>query len=81
MHEQFTIFCPQRNHLRYMTSNLLIFGGIAFGYIMLAIVCFNYISNIDDEAQRQKAQYVFLGINIILLCGAIGYAYVNFTSI
>lgn len=64
-----------------MTSNLLIFGGIAFGYIMLAIVCFNYIANIENDAGRLKARNLFIGINILLLCGAMAYAYISFTSI
>lgn len=75
------LFGAKKNFLCTMTSNLLIFGGIAFGYIMFAIICFNYISNIEDDSGRQKAHNAFIAINILLLCGAIGYAYVSFTSI
>ncbi len=64
-----------------MTSNLLIFAGIAFGYILFAIVCFNYISNIEDDTNRQKAQNVFITINILLLCAAMVYAYISYTNV
>lgn len=64
-----------------MTSNLLIFGGIAFVYIILVTIFFNYVSSIEEEDGRQKAQNIFITVNILLLCGAMAYAYVKFANI
>jgi hypothetical protein len=61
-----------------MTSNLLIFGGIAFGYIFFAIMYYNYVSNIENEDAGKRAQNIFIVINILLLSSAMAYAYISF---
>jgi hypothetical protein len=62
-----------------MTSNLLIFGGIAFGYIFLAIMYYNYVSNLENEEARKLAQNIFITINILLVSTALAYAYISFS--
>lgn len=61
-----------------MTSNLLVIGGIAFGYIFFAIMFYSYVSNIENEGARRRAQNVFITINIMLLTAAMAYAYISF---
>ena len=50
-----------------MTSNLLIFGGIAFGYIFLSTWYYNYVSGIENDDARKRAQNIFITINIKIL--------------
>lgn len=63
-----------------MTSNLLIIGGAAGGYILFAIVFFSFVTKMDNEISRKRAQSIFIGLNIVLLCAAMTYAYVHFIS-
>lgn len=61
-----------------MTTNLLIVLGVAILYILFALAFSSYVSNMEDDAPKKRAQSIFIGINIVLLCGAMAYAYVTF---
>ncbi len=63
-----------------MTSNLLIFGGIAFGYIFLSTWYYNYVSGIENDDARKRAQNIFIIINILLVSTALAYAYISFSQ-
>lgn len=61
----------------YMTVNLLIFGAAIIGYLAFALVGGVYISNIEDESRKKNTLNAFIAFNVVLLCGAVAYAYIT----
>ncbi len=61
-----------------MNTNLLIVMGVTIAYIVLAISFSTFVSNMDDDNAKKRAQSIFIGINVVLLCTAMTYAYLNF---
>jgi Na+/proline symporter len=60
-----------------MTVDLLIIGAVMTGYLAFAIIGGVFISNIDDDDKKKSLLNGFITLNVLLLCGAMAYAYVS----
>lgn len=61
-----------------MNNGLIIAAAVVSGYLIFAMGYAILLSKMEDDTKKQRIQNVFIGLNVLLLGGAITYAFMHF---